>query len=375
MIEDKIWVGGLTAEVVHDGFLYATEFSFGCQSFETGLFRTQLADGIMGFSMTDDTLPFVLASRGLTENKVFSLCYRVGGGILTLGGVDQRIHGKHGISYVKLTKDAGWFTVNLLDIQLQEQKGTESKSIDINSKVWNNGKGVIVDSGTTDSYLPSSISSKFSQIFKEITGVAYTQSNVALSASQLEKMPNILFIFEGTDGTPLTIPMPWTSYVDSVGGGKFAFRVYLTEGSGAVLGANFMNGYNIIFDADKKRIGFAKSHCKYYEYAPISPNACTTAFGPVTDCNATCSKGSGIVLKYGMQSWGDICDEDSSKYPESGPKKCSIVCHDGALTRGNSACPESPWSKCSKSCSQKRNWPSISPGQSDQYIDSHLFYS
>ena len=37
-------------------------------------------------------------------------------------------------------------------------------------------------------------------------------------------------------------------YVDSVGGGKYAFRVYVTESSGAILGANFMTEMNVIFD-------------------------------------------------------------------------------------------------------------------------------
>lgn len=37
-------------------------------------------------------------------------------------------------------------------------------------------------------------------------------------------------------------------YVDSVGGGKYAFRVYVSESSGAILGANFMKEMNVIFD-------------------------------------------------------------------------------------------------------------------------------
>lgn len=60
--------------------------------------------------------------------------------------------------------------------------------------------------------------------------------------------------------------MRWSSYVDSVGNGKYAFRIYLTEGQGVVLGANFMNNHNIIFDPDGERIGFARSHCKYEHF-------------------------------------------------------------------------------------------------------------
>ena len=37
---------------------------------------------------------------------------------MTLGGVEQKIHSKPGISYAKLLSKDGWFQVNLLDIAL-----------------------------------------------------------------------------------------------------------------------------------------------------------------------------------------------------------------------------------------------------------------
>ena len=91
-------------------------------------------------------------------------------------------------------------------------------------------------------------------------------------------MPNIVFSFEslpssggsGTGGgdsaaatpAPFPVTMLAADYVDSVGNGKYAFRIYLSEPSGFLLGANFMNGHNIIFDQDGGRVGFARSKCK-----------------------------------------------------------------------------------------------------------------
>ena len=46
----------------------------------------------------------------------------------------------------------------------------------------------------------------------------------------------------------LHITIIHVQYVDAVGGGKFAFRVYVSESSGAILGANFMKEMNVIFD-------------------------------------------------------------------------------------------------------------------------------
>ena len=52
----------------------------------------------------------------------------------------------------------------------------------------------------------------------------------------------------------------------TVGGGKYAFRIYLTEGSGIVLGANFMTGMNVIFDPPNKGIRIINSLCNIIQY-------------------------------------------------------------------------------------------------------------
>ena len=134
----------------------------------------------------------------------------------------------------------------------KELSGKDAKSLSFPASKYNGGKGTIVDSGTTDTYFPSAFADKFSSLFKDLSGVKFSSGNVALSSADLARMPNIVFTFEGTDGKPFTILMTWTNYVDSVGGGKYAFRIYLTEGSGIVLGANFMTGMNVIFDPPNK---------------------------------------------------------------------------------------------------------------------------
>ena len=51
-VVDKFWVGGVDVKQL-DGGDKAIDFMFGCQTSETGLFRTQLADGIMGMAMAN----------------------------------------------------------------------------------------------------------------------------------------------------------------------------------------------------------------------------------------------------------------------------------------------------------------------------------
>ena len=70
-VNDKVWVGGVSATEAAGttgpgaaGADYSVDFTFGCQFYETGLFRTQKADGIMGMSSNTGTLVPKLQGAG-----------------------------------------------------------------------------------------------------------------------------------------------------------------------------------------------------------------------------------------------------------------------------------------------------------------------
>lgn len=306
-VSDKLWMGGKEIRDLDAASSYSIDFQFGCQDSETGLFRTQHVDGIMGMSASDDTLSHQLVIQNITQTKIFAMCFSVGGGILTLGGVDQSIH-THGknIQYAKLMKPKGWFTVKLLDISMRaspsskyfsqgghkkhsptststttsssssttdnsqsqsqyEKKTNYKMSLKSDYSALNGKKGVIVDSGTTDTYLPIGIQTLFENLFRKISdGIHFSSSTVVLTQSQLEALPTIIYSLQGLDGfPPIEIESSPSSYTESLGNGKYAFRIYLTETNGAILGANVMNNNNVIFDIDNRRIGFAPSLCQY----------------------------------------------------------------------------------------------------------------
>jgi ferredoxin len=243
-VTDALHVGGLLAEDVPRGESKRINFTFGCQTYETGLFRTQLADGIMGMAASSDTLPYQLVAAKRTANKIFALCFRVGGGIMTIGGVDQKLHkAPEVLNFAKLRPSGSWFGVRVMKVQFQDRATKAFKDISSNAALFDAGKGSIVDSGTTDTYLPASLATPFKNLFKEITGFSYSNSDMTLTAAQVGKVPDIVFTLLDAkdDGSTFTVTMPFSSYMDQISSNKFAFRVYLNEGTGAVLGANFMN--------------------------------------------------------------------------------------------------------------------------------------
>ncbi|KAJ1452344.1 aspartic peptidase domain-containing protein, partial [Pelagophyceae sp. CCMP2097] len=86
-IKDALYVGGETviSQPASETWL-STSFIFGCQISETGLFRTQKADGIMGMSMNAQTLVPTMNANGQLHKNAFALCFMHGGGSMTLGG-------------------------------------------------------------------------------------------------------------------------------------------------------------------------------------------------------------------------------------------------------------------------------------------------
>ena len=117
--------------------------------------------------------------HGITRKRAFSLCYlrqnhadKVGteAGALTLGGTDQRLH-KSPIMWAENVagRNKGWYAVDVKAIYLRAGGGLSSAvrendsitPVEIDASALNAG-GIIVDSGTTDTYLKRSAKSPLS---------------------------------------------------------------------------------------------------------------------------------------------------------------------------------------------------------------------
>jgi len=283
---------------------FAFPLTFGCQTSLTGLFRTQLADGIMGMDNANAAFWKQMYDQNAVPEQKFSLCFnrqpvaeRDGtmAGAVTLGGEDPRLHSSP-MLFSDNTRSSGFYTVRLKKMYIREGGGESAyikdddkvRPIDIDESTLNSG-GVIVDSGTTDTYMTRRLAEPFKRLWEEVAGRKYTHDPVTLTDEQLRSLPTIMFQLEGSkdgandnmsadfDGTGLAekldpsnpkdvlIAMPASHYMEfDVEKNNYVSRLYLEEGSGSVLGANAMMGHDVLFDIDNRRIGWAESECDYF---------------------------------------------------------------------------------------------------------------
>lgn len=327
----------------------------------TGFFRTQLEDGIMGMNNKDGAFWFQLREHykqmgydnnnndndGVHDSNAvdqfnpsqFSLCYDrqpisknldhgLRSGTLTLGGSDPLLHNTPMVYASNITPDGGWYKVRITAMFLRTNGGTllsvtssdttmtttDGSNTDIPRYLrvhateddLNGGsdpqQGVIIDSGTTDTYLPQTLAGPFQNGWVEAMGGnnVYDNTPRELTIKQLRSLPTILIILRGhapsnvdslekgvigmthshvsmftpeeypISDTDIVVAMPPGHYMEESSStpGMYTSRLYFTEraGSQSILGSNFLMGHDVLFDNGQGRIGFAESHCDYTRY-------------------------------------------------------------------------------------------------------------
>lgn len=251
----------------------------------------------MGMSMYTGTILSAWHSHGSISQSSFSLCFTQTGGQISLGGtalfhpplVSQTLAplGRHlePMVFAPFARtDHKFYSVTIESVSVGEV--VLSKGV---LRFFNDAKGTIVDSGTTDTFLPKGASTAFSAAWERASGQRYNNKLKMYTYEQFRRLPVIAFVLEGGarwEVRPEAYMEPGTaesgaedpaiSGESPFSGGKngregkgeawsgkrgFVSRVYVDEPRGAVLGSNTMVDHDLVFDVAGMRLGVARADC------------------------------------------------------------------------------------------------------------------
>ena len=109
----------------------------------------------MGFGMTAETLVPKLTAAGLLAHKSFAMCFAGDGGTLALGGAAPHLHSSE-MEFAYLHQMGLFWGVTFKDLLI------DGTTIGAASAFAAFGSGsTIVDSGTTYTYIPTSLQAAF----------------------------------------------------------------------------------------------------------------------------------------------------------------------------------------------------------------------
>lgn len=294
-VEDLVWLG--TADNTQSLEIMpklAVAYPFGCQTSSTGLFRNQYADGILGLSVHETSLVKAFWKEGLIERNAFGLCFTPKGGVFSLGGsLDPHNYHLDEMKTTPITHrdQHGYYSVEVIKLVVGDNiVVTDAETKPRLLKDLNAGKGCILDSGTTDSYFPVSLSRAVRKaVVAYGMNIGLTEQKIILDdddadlfSSKLrhkeytyDDFESFLPILTVVLANNVELKLLPKHYMENVpldehgnlvkweGSLKLTNRLYFEEQKGSVLGQNAFFGYDILFDAsdDAPRIGVAPSDC------------------------------------------------------------------------------------------------------------------
>lgn len=279
---DNLRFGGVTGSMVHN----VTSFraNIGCMTAVSKTLQEGEASGVLGLANSSLSLPVAMTRRKVKPlaSKSFSICMGQASGVLTLGGYDSRVAPALQPIYAGMIKRSyKYYALSLTDITVISgfSLNIPKLSLPADKKGWNTeGKGFILDSVTTMTYLPEAIYKWFVTVLEsdKSIGIKVVKKSRKFTVGpdfkwDWKMLPTFEFSFVGVDGQPgPAIPFSPKQYIIVEAKNTFSLSVMpaaapkkLSNDGDGVLGQMFMQGSNIHFDEANKRVGFAAATCKY----------------------------------------------------------------------------------------------------------------
>ena len=238
----------------------------GCTTKEFGKFKSYKADGVMGLNNDKGSFINVLYNLKIINNNIFSLCLGLEGGYMSLGEIDKTYHKEKSIKYFSFTTSNNLYSFNVYGVTVGKNKKKSFKF-----------QGVI-DSSRAHTYIPEK---QYKTIYNEFTefckkkgknkcGKFQYDSQLGYCASFKDReslfkavngnWPDISFnLPNSTVYTWKPIDYYYYYIQGDIRKACLGFKSY--DEDNIIFGSNFMHGKDIIFDRNKKIIGFVKSDC------------------------------------------------------------------------------------------------------------------
>lgn len=274
-VEDMVWLGTSdVVESIEDHMQLAIPYAFGCQTSIKGLFQKQYADGILGLARHETSLVAAYYKAKAIPRNAFSLCLTSDAGHLSLGGSMPTQYHHEPMRMTPITREHGWYSVEITRVLVGDIEVTSSGNHPSLLHTINAGKGCILDSGTTDTYLPANLAKKFGRAAMlwtdGLTDFSESARQKSYSFEDFLKLPNISIVMANN----VSVAIQPKFYMEGItidglrdqvqswnGTKSLTNRVYLEETEGAVLGANALFGHDILFDTQNHQVGIAKADC------------------------------------------------------------------------------------------------------------------
>ena len=237
----------------------------GCTTGEEGRYKELNTDGIMGMSNNPKSFMSLLYNLKVVNRNIFSLCFGLRGGYMSLGEIDKTFHKSENIEYVPLLSSNTNYLIKLNSMKIGERQNMLKTPVIAS-----------IETGNSISYFPSIVFKEITNQFKEFCtkqggkcgnftfdhDYGYCASfpdRESLFKSIYQSWPNITLHFGESEY--IWKPINYYYYQYSLSQRKACLGFNYHSSDRIIFGSNFIHGHDIIFDRAGQRLGFVPADC------------------------------------------------------------------------------------------------------------------